>query len=46
MRGLRGDVLDSSGMKIASRGWFVTGGILIQLPIIGYTVFVWKQEYF
>jgi hypothetical protein len=46
VRGLRGDVLDSSGMAVASRGLFITGGILLQLPLVGYTFFVWKQGLF
>ena len=46
LRGLRGDILDSSGMEIASRGWFIIGGISLQLPLAGYTYFVWKQGLF
>jgi len=46
MRGLQGHVLDSSGMAIASRGWFIIGGILLQLPLGGYAYFVWKQGLF
>ena len=45
-RGLRGDILDSSGMAAAARGWFVVGGLLLQLPFAGYTYFVWKQGLF
>jgi hypothetical protein len=29
LRGLRNDTLDSSGQTIASRGWFIIGGILL-----------------
>jgi hypothetical protein len=46
IRGLRGDVLDASGMVTAPRSLFIIGGILLQLPIIGYTIFVWKQGFF
>jgi hypothetical protein len=46
IRGLRGDVLDSSGMAVAPRGLFIAGGILLQVPLIGYTLFVWKQGLF
>jgi hypothetical protein len=46
IRGFRGDVLDSSGMAVARRGLFITGGILLQLPLVGYTLFVWKRGLF
>jgi hypothetical protein len=46
MRGFRGDILDSSGMAVAPRGLFIAGGILLQLPLIGFTLFVWKQGLF
>ena len=46
VRGLRGDVLDSSGTALASRGWFLVGGICLQLPLIGFTLFAWKQGLF
>jgi hypothetical protein len=45
-RGFRGDILDSSGMAVAPRGLFIAGGLLLQLPLIGYAVFVWKQGLF
>ena len=45
-RGIRNDVLDSSGTPLAGRSWFVVGGILLMLPLIGYTFFVWRQGYF
>ena len=45
-RGWRGDILDSSGMARASRSWFVIGGLLLQAPLVGYTVFAWKQGLF
>lgn len=46
MRGVRGDILDSSGMPVASRGLFITGGVLLQMPLAGYAFFVWKQGLF
>jgi len=45
-RGLRGDILDSSGTAVASRSWFIVGGMLLQCPLIGYVWFVWKQGLF
>jgi hypothetical protein len=46
LRGLRGDILDSSGTAVATRSWFIIGGFLLQLPLGGYTYFVWKQGLF
>lgn len=46
LRGLRGDVLDSSGMQIAPRTWFILGGVLLQLPLVGFTTYLWKQGLF
>jgi hypothetical protein len=46
LRGLRGDVLDSSGMETASRGWFIAAGMFLQLPLVGFTLFAWKQGFF
>ncbi len=46
IRGLRGDIFDSSGGAMASRGWFVAGGLLAQLPLAAYTYFVWRQGLF
>jgi hypothetical protein len=46
LRGLRGDILDSSGTFAAPRIWFIIGGSLLQAPLIGYTWFVWKQGLF
>ena len=43
LRGVRGDVLDSTGMETASRNWFIAGGILLQFPLIPFTLFAWKQ---
>jgi hypothetical protein len=45
-RGIRGDVLDSSGAPVAGRGWFVAGGIVLVLPLVGYLLFIWRQGYF
>jgi hypothetical protein len=46
LRGIRGDVLDGSGHVVASRGVFIFAGIFLQLPLIGFTAFAWKQGYF
>ena len=46
LRGLRGDVLDSSGHSVASRSWFIGGGICLQLPLVGFTLFAWNQGLF
>ncbi len=45
-RGITGDVRDASGTPIAGRGWFIGGGIFCLLPLVAYSVFVWKQGYF
>lgn len=46
VRGIRDDILDASGHRQAPRAWFVAGGILLQLPLIGYTIYAWRQGYF
>jgi hypothetical protein len=46
LRGLRDDTLDASGHSIASRGWFIGGGILLQLPLVGFIAFAWRQGFF
>ncbi len=45
-RGLRNDISDSSGTSVAGRSWFIAGGTGCCLPLIGYTLFLWKQGYF
>lgn len=45
-RGLRGDVLGSSGVPMAGRGWFIAAGILCLSTLVAYTFFVWRQGYF
>jgi hypothetical protein len=45
-RALQNDTNDSSGLAIASRGWFITGGVLFQLPLIAFLLFVWRQGFF
>ena len=45
-RGLRDDVIDSSGTPIAGRGWFIIGGIMLVLPLPAFLLFIWKQGYF
>src|ERR1700690_2951639 len=46
LRGLRQDILDASGHEVAPRSLFIGGGILLQLPLIGFTLFAWKQGLF
>jgi hypothetical protein len=46
LRGLRDDTLDASGHPIASRGWFLVGGLLLQGPLLAFTVFAWRQGFF
>ena len=46
LRGVRGDILDLTGMETASRSWFIAGGILLQFPLIAFTLFAWKQGLF
>ena len=46
LRGIRGEILDSSGHAVASRDWFIGGGIFLQLPLIGFLLFAWKQGFF
>ena len=46
LRGLRDDTLDASGHTVAARGWFIGGGILLQLPLLAFTAFAWRQGYF
>jgi hypothetical protein len=45
-RGLRGEIADSLGAAVAPRTVFMVGGILLQLPLAGYTLFVWRQGLF
>ena len=45
-RGLREDILDPSGMPLASRSWFIIGGILLQIPLGAFTFYVWKKGLF
>ena len=46
LRGVRGEILDSTGMETASRSCFIVGGILLQFPLIAFTLFAWKQGFF
>jgi hypothetical protein len=43
IRGIRDDVLDSSGMPIANRIWFIVGGIVLIIPLAAFSLFVWRQ---
>ena len=46
IRGLQNDTNNSSGHLEVCRGWFITGGILFQLPLIAFLLFVWRQGFF
>jgi hypothetical protein len=46
VRGIRNDILDSLGHPVASRSWFIVGGILMQLPLAAFAVFAWRQGFF
>ncbi len=45
-RGLRNDVHDWLGHAPVSRPWFIIGGILFQLPLLGWIVFLVRQGWF
>jgi hypothetical protein len=45
LRGFRNDVNDSSGHLVAGRAWFIAGGILCQVPLIMFCLFVWRQGF-
>ena len=45
-RGLRNDILDSSGTPVAGRSLFIVGGILCLLPLVAFVIFLCKQGYF
>jgi hypothetical protein len=45
-RGILGDVNDPSGTPLAARGWFIVGGIFCLIPLVAYSIFLWKQGYF
>lgn len=44
-RGIRNDILDSSGAPVAGRSWFIVGGVLCLVPLIAFSVFAWRQGY-
>ncbi len=44
-RGLRGDVLDASGMPTAGRAWFICGGVVMLLPLVVFMIYLWRQGY-
>ncbi len=46
LRGVRGDNFDSLVHVVAPRMVFIVGGILLQLPLVGFTVFAWRQGFF
>jgi hypothetical protein len=45
-RGVSNDICDISGTPIAGRIWFILGGIFSMLPLVAYSLFVWRQGYF
>ncbi len=46
VRGIRDDIYDWLGHAPASRAWFIIGGILLQLPLVGWMVFLVRQGWF
>lgn len=46
IRGLRDDTADITGIPNGSRWWWIIAGILMQLPLIIFTVFAWRQGFF
>lgn len=46
IRGLQNDVNNSAGHIVAARPWFIIGGILFQLPMVAFCLFVWRQGFF
>jgi hypothetical protein len=45
-RGVRGDILDSSGHDMAPRSLFIGGGVFLQLPLVVFLFFIWRQGFF
>jgi hypothetical protein len=46
IRGLQNDINDAYGHPVASRAWFLIGGVLFQAPVIAFALFVWRQGFF
>ncbi len=44
-RGIRGDINDAPGNPVA-RSWLILGGIVLQLPLVGFALFAWRQGFF
>jgi hypothetical protein len=45
-RGVRNDIFDSAGGRVAGRVWFIGGGIVLVTIFIGYIFFMRRQGYF
>ena len=45
-RGVRNDIYDWLGHAPAPRAWFIVGGVLCQLPLVAWVVFLIKQGWF
>ena len=45
-RGLTDDTADHTGISNGSRWWWIIGGVLMQLPLIAYTLFAQRQGFF
>ena len=46
IRGVRNDTADLTGIPNGSRWWWIIGGIFLQMPLIGYAIFAYRQGYF
>lgn len=45
-RGIRQDIADNTGIPNGSRWWWIIAGAVLQVPLIGYAVFAYKQGFF
>ncbi len=45
-RGVRNDIFDSAGGRVAGRSWFIGGGIVFVTIFISYLLFMLRQGYF
>ena len=46
VRGIRDDIYDWLGHAAASRAWFVIGGVVLQLPLVAWILFLVRQGWF
>jgi len=44
--GITNQIIDESGMNKAPRWMFLTGGFLMQIPLIAYVTYLFHQGYF